>query len=259
MASPEMTSAVAEVESWLAPRDPLARRLATPDLASVREFVQVLDRCVVRLNTAAGVPRERASVLWQAVIQGSFLVFLAYRQRLERLPSELLLKEWTHAGGLIGALPPGEKLGVPLQRVASAPSLVADEDLELAALFNTALSTELHERLQGDTESRDALRRLAAQLGLSYDQLGRMFQVSGETARRWEKGETSVPQKRRAEISHATAALDRLLAMFKPERLSQVVRRPAPAFEQRPALEWILRGRIADVADRYDLALSYQA
>jgi len=49
-----------------------------------------------------------------------------------------------------------------------------------------------------------------------------------------------------------------MLEIFRPERLFQVVRRKADLFDGESALEWILRGRVAEVADRYELALSYQ-
>ena len=60
-------------------------------------------------------------------------------------------------------------------------------------------------------------------------------------------------------MTAAGAALGRLEAMFRPERLSQVVRRKAGLFEGESALDWILRGRIAAAAGRYETALAYQA
>jgi hypothetical protein len=36
------------------------------------------------------------------------------------------------------------------------------------------------------------------------------------------------------------------------------IRRPAELFDGETALAWILRGRIAEVADRYETALLYQ-
>jgi len=54
-------------------------------------------------------------------------------------------------------------------------------------------------------------------------------------------------------------ALTRLLALFRPERLPEVIQRPADLFDGERALDWIRRGRAAEVADRYEMALSYQA
>jgi len=90
------------------------------------------------------------------------------------------------------------------------------------------------------------------------DHLARMFEVAADTVRLWERGHGEVPAARRAELLLADKALDRLLELFRPERLPQVIRRKADLFDKEQALDWILRGRIADVADRYDAALSYQ-
>jgi hypothetical protein len=97
-----------------------------------------------------------------------------------------------------------------------------------------------------------------AYLGLSLDHLARMLSVAGDTVRLWERGYGEVPASRFGELLLADKALDRLLTLFRPERLPQVIRRKADLFEGEEALDWILRGRIADVADRYDSALSYQ-
>lgn len=100
--------------------------------------------------------------------------------------------------------------------------------------------------------------RLGRQLGMSHEDLGRVFRVSGETVRRWERGQVRVPDARLAELDLMSAALDRLDALFEPTRLAQVIRRPAELFGGETALAWIERGRIAEVADRYETALAYQ-
>ena len=102
------------------------------------------------------------------------------------------------------------------------------------------------------------MRRLAGALDLSFDELGQMLGVRGETARRWERGLGSIPTDRLADLTTAEAALDRLLGLFRPERLPVAIRRPAELFGGESALDWILRGRIQDVADGYERALSYQ-
>jgi hypothetical protein len=68
-----------------------------------------------------------------------------------------------------------------------------------------------------------------------------------------------VPRDRAATLETAGAALGRLLRMFRPETLPQVIRRPAVLFDGKRALDWVLDGRIQEAADRYDAALSYQA
>ncbi len=105
---------------------------------------------------------------------------------------------------------------------------------------------------------RLALERLMECLGLSQDQMGRMLDVSGETVRRWKSGATGIPLSRVAELTAAESALNRLLQIFRPERLPLVIRRKAEVFGGKAALDWILDGRIAEVADRYELSLAYQ-
>lgn len=107
--------------------------------------------------------------------------------------------------------------------------------------------------------TRTALRALMTRLELSQDDTGRMLGVSGETVRRWERGATGIPADRRAAILAAEAGLRRLQDLFRRERLATAIRRPADLFGGERALDWILRGRIAEVADRYETALLYQA
>ncbi len=132
------------------------------------------------------------------------------------------------------------------------------DDVEWRLLYNQAIEQVVaHE--PGIDSTRTALRALMTRLDLSQDDLGRMLGVSGETIRRWERGATGIPAGRRALILAAEAGLRRLQDLFRPERLPTAVRRPAELFDGERALDWILRGRIAEVADRYETALLYQA
>lgn len=105
----------------------------------------------------------------------------------------------------------------------------------------------------------ETLGRLKDALDLSYRELGAMFGVTGETARRWHRGLADIPSDRRAAIEDAGATLDRLLAIFLPERLPIVVRRQSPGFDGRRPLDLILDGRIAEVAGIYERVTRYQA
>lgn len=104
----------------------------------------------------------------------------------------------------------------------------------------------------------EELDRLGSALGLGQDELGRLFGVSGESIRRWRNRQVAMPLDQRAKLGESAAALDRLEAIFQPQALAQAVRRKAAAFEGESALDWILRGRIRDVADIYEFVLSYQ-
>jgi hypothetical protein len=101
------------------------------------------------------------------------------------------------------------------------------------------------------------LRALGENLGLSAEDLGTMFGVTGETAGAWQDGAMEIPETTFAKMIAAQTALDRMLWLFRPERLPQVIRRRAEAFDGERALDWILDGRIAEVAERYDTGLSY--
>lgn len=155
----------------------------------------------------------------------------------------------------------GPTVGVRL--TAQGAGMVAEPTAESAspewrATYHLAVATVLRQRENAD-EGRQSLQSLMACLDLSYDDLGRVFNVSGETVRRWEKGSHPIPNERKAEITLAAAALERLLKMFRLERLAEAVRRPAKLFEGKTALSYILQGRIAEVADRYEVLLRYQA
>jgi hypothetical protein len=98
----------------------------------------------------------------------------------------------------------------------------------------------------------------ATYLDVSFDDVGRMLDVSGETVRRWERGVSRIPTEALATLELADGALDRLVKLFLPQRLPEVVRRKADLFDGGRPLDWILRGRRADMADGYELALTYQ-
>lgn len=140
---------------------------------------------------------------------------------------------------------------------AAAPLDFEPVDSEHLSLFNVAVGACLRDA-SGVAEGRRMLRRLIVALDLSYDEAGRALGVTGETVRRWERSMVLVPTRRLSVLTGADDALSRLLGLFRPERLPVAIRRPAALFDGESALDWILRGRIQEVADRYDVALSYQ-
>lgn len=103
----------------------------------------------------------------------------------------------------------------------------------------------------------EIIHRLMADLQLSYDEVGRMVSHSGKTVRRWGHGQ-SVPPEALAVLIAADGALSRLLRMIRADALPAASRRPAEAFGNEQPIDWILNGRISEVADRYERELSYQ-
>jgi len=240
----------------------VARRLAgpeVPDPGTVREVVLELDRCLAELGEAAKLAPELAPLVRLSVLQAAFPVLLGYRHGAPDLAWHLLLTEWERVVDTLRARGWGTEVREPRYHYGSPLEPIADPaaDQELLVLFNLAVF-EVLRGVQEQGRGREAARRLMARLSLSYDQLGRAFGVSGETVRRWERGSHPIPDERLADLARAAAALGRLEAMFRPERLAQVVRRKAGLFDGEAALDWILRGRIVLAADRYETALVYQ-
>jgi hypothetical protein len=108
-------------------------------------------------------------------------------------------------------------------------------------------------------QARAALQTLMNGLGLSQVEAGEMLGVSTDTLDGWRDDSARIPVEKQSEIVAAEASLQRLQTLFRPELLPVVVRRPADLFAGECALQWILRGGIAKVVDRYESTLRYQA
>lgn len=163
--------------------------------------------------------------------------------------------------------PPGYAEAIPTKDTCSLPppSSTTTKDHDTRGF---SLPPKRHEDLAGSKPdgglaSRDQARvllgALRTRLALDDAELACMLCVSPGAVGLWWRAGVSIAPETRARIIAAGAALDRLLALFTPESLAQAVRRRAELFDGKRALDWILAGRIAEVADRYDVALSYQA
>jgi serine/threonine-protein kinase len=103
-----------------------------------------------------------------------------------------------------------------------------------------------------------ALQRLSTHLSISDQDLARLLHASTETIVNWKSGENAMPIKMETRVMAADTALGRMLAIFRPERLPDVIRQKVELFQGRSALDLILDGRIEEVADLYDAAFAYQ-
>lgn len=280
-----------EIEKRLVLRSGLRRRLEHPNLPAAREAAAAFRECFGSLAAHLDLDDALARAVEHDALYGSFEALLAFRSGEPALTASLLLKVWASralAEVLSGEKLEGEELTLagtiyqeleslrsplgetgrtasgtltdPLDSLAKAARSLAGpgQYTEWLVLFHQAVEQLVAPDLGAD-QARTALRSLMSRLELSQDDLGRMLGVSGETIRRWERGSTGIPADRRSEILVTESALRRLQDLFRPERLPTVVRRPAELFDGETALEWILRGRIAEVADRYETALLYQA
>lgn len=138
------------------------------------------------------------------------------------------------------------------------PPTLEQVETEWMVVFAQAALERINKERSVD-RARTALRSLMTCLQLGQDDMARLFAVSRETIRRWEQGKTAIPIEKETKILEVEVGLSRLQEIFRPDRLAAAVRRQADLFDGETALEWILRGRIREVADRYETAFLYQA
>ncbi len=235
-----------ELKARLAGHKHILPLLQRGSLEGVRIFVLEVNDFFSDLGRRAGLPPDKAPVITSAVVHDAFPSLLCYRRGHPDVASRILLARWR---AYLGESP----ISVKLLHCVPEP-----EDSRLLSVFSAVVSGLLIAQAQS-SRGQAILARLMESLRLSYDQLGRMLGVSGETARRWAQGVIAVPEAQLAKLDVADAALTRLLSIFRPDRLPEVVRRLAELFDGQSALDWILTSRIRDVADRYDLLTRYQA
>ena len=237
------------------------QQLKTPEIEPLREFVHVLDEAYAQLLSAKDLTDDSAALVRQSALQSSFPALLLYRQKAEDAAWCYVTRSCEQISEALGAAA-NSSWSSHLEKAFTKPqvslSFHPESEQEFLTAFHNVVFEHLHDTRR-DSRGRQIVRRLITHLGLSYDQLGRAFNISGETIRRWDRGSHPIPEERVAELSQADTSLSRLLEIFQPERLSQVVRRKAELFGGETALDWIVRGRIGDVADRYEVALAYQA
>ena len=250
--------AVEKARSMLAEQGKSFRPLALVDLGAVLTVIRVMDQCVRGFNAAAGIGDSRARLLRNSVVHGSFPVLLLLKHD-SAVAASFLVREWMRTAEAFGALQPAVAGPVEEELDFHPPTEipVQSSEEELLSTFHTAV-TEVLRTTEGQERGREIVRRLMTLLDLSFDQVGRLLGLSGETVRRWERGTHEIPAERLADLTTTEAALRRLLTVFRPERIAQAIRRKAELFSGETALDWILRGRIVDVADRYETALVYQ-
>lgn len=232
-------------------------RPGSPDLGDMREAVRLLDRWLADLNAFAEFEKNLAVLVRYSALQASFPALLLLRLGRHTTALRFLILEWSRIVRALGGA--CVIADTPAELKTSFPefSFHDPQSRELLTTFNTAVYEVLRDS-ENHEKGRAILRRFMAVLSLSFDQVGRAFGVSGETVRRWERGSHEIPPERLADLVQADAGLMRLLEIFRPERLGATVRRDAEIFSGETALDWILRGRITAVADRYEAALSYQ-
>ncbi len=146
-------------------------------------------------------------------------------------------------------------------RVVS-PSIVASPEIWVGTqeYVNVGPSpTDATGQLVIDSAEATRIRRLRDAFGISASDVGKIIGTASDLVDEVESGRSKLPARHNAKLADASRALDRLLAIFRRDRLASVIRRPARAFGGQTPLEWILEGRIEDVAERYHYGLAYQS
>lgn len=119
--------------------------------------------------------------------------------------------------------------------------------------------TDATGQLVTDSAAATRIRRLRDAFGISSSDVAKIIGTASDLVDDVESGRSKLPATYNAKLTDASRALDRLLAIFRRDRLASVIRRPARAFGGQTPLEWILEGRIEEVAERYDYGLAYQS
>ncbi|HXH06499.1 MAG TPA: hypothetical protein VNI83_07895 [Vicinamibacterales bacterium] len=223
----------------------LQRELRRSSAAAARRFVAFVAGTTDRLNARAHLGGADAAVVRAGVLSQAFVPLLYVREGRPTEAASLLAATWRTLAGR------------PPVRLQLPPVATTESDAALLELFTLAVTDELLSASRAD-RGRQIIGRLMTTLRLSFDDLGRVLGVSGETVRRWARGTVAVPEDKLAALDLAGQAVSRLLRLIRLERLPDVIRRPAEAFAGQRALDWILQGRLPEVAERYERELAYQ-
>ena len=230
------------------------------DLDTVRRWVEWVLLGVDRLNTRFFVDLDASPIVRELVLQNAFLACVYSWHGRAEIGKASLVHAWIDSSLLAGLdTEPFRTLRDLWVHHAPAFDLnLTSQDAELLAIFNAAVGERfLAER--AEWQGRQIVRDLIVRLGLTRDEVAAMLHVPVETLDAWESGRTTIPKESVAQLQAAGTALSKLLGIFQPERLPQVIRREADLFDGHPAVDWIVRGRIAEVAERYESVLAYQA
>ncbi len=238
-----------------APEKPLQG--GAPSIEATIVFLKILDRCLVRLNRQARLGKKLDVIVRETALQRGFPAFLTYARSSVDRASECVLATRTEAAHLLGQKGIREPQEILCGTGQALTGISEELFRDYLSTYNLAFAEILREHMV-EPRAQQTIQELLQRFDMSYDDLGRVLDVSGETVRRWRKGTSSVPKQKLAAIDMAGNALRRMLRVIRPEVLPSAVRRPAELFGGVSALDWIRSGRAAEVADRYETAFAYQ-
>lgn len=240
-----------DLERTLADREDVKNLLQQGSFSGIRKFAHLIYTCLEKLNAEAGLTGSGAIVITSTALQSSLPSMLLFREGEVRAASHAVATLYL----TLSTGEPAEPVRIPQKFLTKWKNERELDDL--VQMFPMAVFEETT-AARKESSGKQILRRLMTCLDLSFDDIGRMLDVSGETIRRWERGVSRIPSETLANLEVADAALTRLIRLFLPQRLPEAVRRKADLFDGSRALDWILRGRITEVADRYEQTFTYQ-
>jgi len=233
-----------------------------PNLAAARACVDWMILAILHLNQRIGFEAQTSVLVHDLVLASASQAAVFWLHGWSEQARKSLLHSWIDQS--LAFEPSWKHLYEFRNRLVHAqfsPTATrlqgSDLDREFLLVFTVAVAEKLRTD-QAESQARQAIRQLLARLELSNEDLGHLLGVSVEIVDQWESGRSSIPADTRAVLARADSAVVRLLTIFRPERLPQVIRQNVELFRGQSAYQWILQGRIQEVADLYEVAFAYQ-
>jgi hypothetical protein len=242
---------------------------STVTLAAARKCVDWMVVAILHLNQRAGFEVQLAAWIHDVAITSATQAAILWSHRLGEQARISLFHSWLDQSL---ALRPTSKLIESWDEMYSIRNrlvhslldssekvfLPSELDREFLLIFALAVTEKVRaESLE--SQARQSLRNVLVRLALSTEDLSRLFETSLNELETWESGLSPIRPEIRPVVNRVSSGVNKLLTMFRPERLPDVVRREAELFDGQSALAWILQGRIEDVVNRYERALAYQS
>jgi len=234
-----------------------------PTLAAARECVDWMILAIVHLNRRIGFEAAASAWVRDLVLASASQAAVFWWQGWSDQARTSLLHSWIDQS--LAVEPARRDLHEFRDRLINEQFSPAARKLQSSAsgrefllVFSLAVAEKLRAE-ESQSQARQAIRRLISGLELSREDIVGLLGVPAGIVEQWEASETPVPTETRATLARANNALSRLLAIFRPERLPQVIRQKADLFQGDSARDWIRQGRIQEeVADLYEAAFAYQ-
>jgi hypothetical protein len=229
------------------------------DLETVRRWLDWILAGVDRLNNRFLFDSNALPLVRELVLQNGFLACVYSWHGGAEIGKTSLVHTWIDSVfvGLDEELLHSVR-NLWAQEIPKSKFHLTSADSEMLAIFNAAVAERLLSE-RAAWQGRQAVRDLMVRLGLGAEEVAAMLRVPVDTLTDWETGRAAIPAEKVVQLQTATTALSKLLGIFRPDRLPQVIRRRVELFEGKSAAEWIVAGKITEVAERYETAFAYQA